>query len=121
MGGPGVEPDDPAAAVDVGWVNGLAAIRSLGRAGVRVLAVDHRPSALGFRSRYAEPFFSADSHADPTRFGAPTRPPRARFVAPIRALGEVVVFPTHDEQLNLIAQHLGDLQVLAPFPDWEIL
>ncbi|CAN5212679.1 hypothetical protein BH18ACT12_BH18ACT12_20210 [soil metagenome] len=46
----------PAAVVDVGWVNGLAAIRSLGRAGMRVLAVDHRPSALGFRSRYAERF-----------------------------------------------------------------
>jgi predicted ATP-grasp superfamily ATP-dependent carboligase len=100
----------PAAVVDVGWVNGLAAIRSLGRAGIRVLAVDHRPSALGFRSRYAEPFVCADAHADPTR-----------FVASIRALGEVVVFPTHDGQLNLIAQHLGDLQVHAPFPDWEIL
>ena len=105
-----VEHDLPAAVVDVGWVNGLAAIRSLGRAGIRVLAVDHRPSALGFRSRYAEPFLCADSHADPTR-----------FVASIRALGEVVVFPTHDGQLNLIAQHLGDLQVLAPFPDWDIL
>jgi len=104
------EHDLPAAVVDVGWVNGLAAIRSLGRARIRVLAVDHRPSALGFRSRYAEPFLSADAHADPTR-----------FVASIRALGEVVVFPTHDEQLNLIAQHLGDLEVLAPFPDWDIL
>src|SRR6476659_6690795 len=106
----GTEHEVPAAVVDVGWVNGLAAIRSLGRAGIRVLAVDHRPSALGFRSRYAEPFLSADWHAEPTR-----------FVASIRALGEVVVFPTHDGQLNLIAQHLGDLQVHAPFPVWEIL
>jgi D-aspartate ligase len=110
MDRPAAEHGLPAAVVDVGWVNGLAAIRSLGRAGVRVLAVDHRPSALGFRSRYAEPFLCADSHADPTR-----------FVASIRALGEVVVFPTHDGQLNLIAQHLGDLQVLAPFPAWDIL
>jgi predicted ATP-grasp superfamily ATP-dependent carboligase len=102
--------DVPAAVVDVGWVNGLAAIRSLGRAGIRVLAVDHRPSALGFRSRYAEPFLSADAHADPKR-----------FIASLRALGEIVVFPTHDQQLNLIAQHLGDLQVLAPFPAWDIL
>jgi D-aspartate ligase len=107
---PGAEHDLPAAVVDVGWVNGLAAIRSLGRAGIRVLAVDHRPSALGFRSRYAERFLSADWQAEPNR-----------FIASIRALGEVVVFPTHDGQLNLIAQHLGDLQVLAPFPDWEIL
>jgi len=96
--------------VDVGWVNGLAAVRSLGRAGIRVLAVDHRPSALGFRSRYAEPYLAADAHAAPLR-----------FIAALRALGEVVVFPTHDEQLNLIAQHLEDLQVLAPFPAWDLL
>ncbi|HEX9379390.1 MAG TPA: hypothetical protein VF872_07345 [Gaiellaceae bacterium] len=107
---PRAEHELPAAVVDVGWVNGLAAIRSLGRGGIRVLAVDHRPSALGFRSRYAERFLSADPHADPTR-----------FIASIRALGKVVVFPTHDEQLNLIAQHLGDLEVLAPFPDWNVL
>ena len=102
--------DVPAAVVDVGWVNGLAAIRSLGRAGIRVLAIDHRPSALGFRSRYAERFVSADPHTD-----------SPRFIASIRALGEVVVFPTHDEQLNLIAQHLGDLEVLTPFPGWDVL
>lgn len=104
------DPSIPAAVVDVGWVNGLAAIRSLGRAGIRVLAVDHRPSALGFRSRYAEPFLSPDPHEDETR-----------FVNFVRALGEVVVFPTHDEQLNLIARHLGDLDVLAPFPTWDVL
>ena len=49
-----------AVVVDVGWVNGLAAVRSLGRAGIRVLALDHRPSALGFRSRYAEPVLTPD-------------------------------------------------------------
>ena len=102
--------DVPAAVVDVGWVNGLAAIRSLGRAGIRVLAVDHRPSALGFRSRYAERFLSPDPHQDETR-----------FVAFVRALGRVVVFPTHDEQLNLVARHLGDLDVLAPVPAWDVL
>src|SRR5437870_13494651 len=98
----GAEHDVPAAVVDVGWVNGLAAIRSLGRAGIRVLAVDHRPSALGFRSRYAEPFLSPDPHSDETR-----------FVAFVRALGEVVVFPSHDEHLNMIARHIRDLAVLA--------
>jgi D-aspartate ligase len=96
--------------LDVGWVNGLAAIRSLGRNGRRVLAVDHRPSALGFRSRYAEPFLCPDPHTDETR-----------FVAFIRALGETVVFPTHDEALNVVARHLEDLPVLAPFPAWDVL
>src|SRR6266704_4549880 len=110
MGRSAAEHDVPAAVVDVGWVNGLAAIRSLGRAGIRVLAVDHRPSALGFRSRYAERLVSPDPHADPTG-----------FIDSIRALGEVVVLPPHDAQLNLIAQHLGDLDVLAPFPGWDVL
>src|SRR5205823_13860463 len=100
----------PAAVVDVGWVNGLAAIRSLGRAGIRVLAVDHRPSALGFRSRYAERFLCPDPRAYETR-----------FVAFVRALGEVVVFPTHDDSLNVLAQYLDDLPVLAPFPAWDLL
>src|SRR5204862_1177874 len=99
-----------AAVVDVGWVNGLAAIRSLGRAGIRVLAIDHRPSALGFRSKYAERFLCPDLHAD-----------EKRFVAFVRALGEVVVFPTHDDSLNVLAEYLDDLPVLAPFPAWDVL
>src|SRR5436190_9718705 len=107
---PTAEHDLPAAVVDVGWVNGLAAIRSLGRAGIRVLAVDHRPSALGFRSRFAERFVCPDPHAD-----------EERFVAFVRALGPVVVFPTHDEALNAIARHLAALEVLAPFPAWNVL
>ena len=36
-----------AVVVDVGWANGLAAIRSLGRAGIEVFAVDHRTSPRG--------------------------------------------------------------------------
>jgi D-aspartate ligase len=99
-----------AAVIDVGWVNGLAAIRSLGRAGVRVLAVDHRPSALGFRSKYAERILSPDPFAD-----------EHRFVNFVRALGEVVVFPTHDDTLNAIARYADDLEVLAPFPAWDVL
>ena len=100
----------PAAVVDVGWVNGLAAVRSLGRAGLRVLAVDHRPSALGFRSKYAEPVLAPDPFTD-----------EQGFVNRVRALGELVVFPTHDDSLNAIARHADDLAVLTPFPDWSLL
>src|SRR5690349_8538042 len=57
-----------AVVVDVGWVNGLAAVRSLGRAGLRVLALDQRSSALGFRSRYAEARLCPDPLADEDRF-----------------------------------------------------
>src|SRR4051795_7215813 len=96
----GTEHEVPAAVVDVGWVNGLAAIRSLGRAGVRVLAVDHRRSALGFRSRDAEPLLSPDPFDD-----------EERFVDFIRRLGEVVVFPTHDDSLHAIARRADELDV----------
>jgi D-aspartate ligase len=108
--GPGRAPLIPAAVVDVGWVNGLAAVRSLGRAGVRVLAVDHRPSALGFRSRYGE-----------TRICPDVRKDEAQFVDVFRQLGTVVVFPTHDHELNVLARHLPELSLLAPFPAWDVL
>jgi D-aspartate ligase len=105
---------NPAVVVDVGWVNGLAAIRSLGRAGVRVLALDHRTSALGFRSRYAE--------------AVVTPPPfeEEAFVAFLAALEldePAPVFATHDEPLNAIARgadRLGE-KFLYPFPRWEVL
>jgi D-aspartate ligase len=98
----------PGVVVGVGWVAGLAAIRSLGRAGVRVLAVDDRESALGFRSRYAEPRV------------APTRSGRA-YIEFLRALGAGVVFPTHDDDLETIARARNDLQLTCPFPGWDVL
>ena len=70
--------------VDVGWVNGLAAIRSLGRAGIPVLALDHRSSSLGFRSRYATPVKVPDPAVDEEGFVA--------RVAEIET--PAVVFPT---------------------------
>jgi D-aspartate ligase len=100
--------------VDVGWVNGLAAIRSLGRAGVRVLALDHRQRALGFRSRYAEPVLCPDPQ-DEDAF--------VSFLAELELDAPAPVFPTHDEPLNAIARgadRLGD-RFLLPFPRWETL
>jgi D-aspartate ligase len=104
----------PAAVVDVGWVNGLAALRSLGRAGVRVFAVDHRPSALGFRSRYAERVLAPDPVEDEEGFVAALRGLAARAESPM------VVFPTHDAPLNALARNLDD-SMLAPFPAWDVL
>jgi predicted ATP-grasp superfamily ATP-dependent carboligase len=106
-----------AVVVEVAWVNGLAAIRSLGRRGLRVLAVDHRPYALGFRSRYAEPRIAPDPLDD-----------EDGFVAALRSLaGEtddvLPVFPTHDEHVNAIARHadvLGE-HYRFPFPSWDVL
>ena len=103
--------------VDVGWVNGLAAIRSLGRAGAGVVALDHRPWALGLRSRFAVPFVAPDPGAD-----------EEGFVSALVRLGDALgqaapIFPTHDEGLNTIARHaeeLGD-RFLYPFPAWSSL
>jgi D-aspartate ligase len=103
---PAVRP--PAVVVGVGWVAGLAAIRSLGRAGVRVLAVDDRPGALGFRSRYAEP------HVAPAREGD-------AYVEFLAALGEGVVFPTHDDDLATIARCRERLRLTCPFPGWDVI
>ncbi|HEY6835383.1 MAG TPA: hypothetical protein VI142_02835 [Gaiellaceae bacterium] len=104
----------PAVVVDVGWVNGLAAIRSLGRAGLKVYAVDHRRSALGFRSRYARPLLSPDPQ-DEEAFVA--------FLAELELETPAPVFPTHDEPLNAIAragERLAE-RLLFPFPQWEVL
>jgi predicted ATP-grasp superfamily ATP-dependent carboligase len=95
----------PAIVVDVGFVNGLGAIRSLGRAGLRVVAVDHRPSALGFRSRFAERVLAPSPLAD-----------EQGFVEKLRELGPGVVFCTHDEGLAAIARHRDELELLCPFP-----
>jgi D-aspartate ligase len=100
----------PAVVVGAGWVAGLAAIRSLGRAGVRVLAVDDRASALGFRSRYAEPRLAPDRIEEQEAF--------VRFLA---KLGEGVAFPTHDDDLETIARHRDELQLICPFPAWDVL
>jgi predicted ATP-grasp superfamily ATP-dependent carboligase len=106
-----------AVVVEVAWVNGLAAIRSLGRHGLRVLALDHRPHALGFRSRYAEPRLAPDPLDD-----------EDGLVAVLRSLAEetddvLPVFPTHDEHVNAIARHAGVLaeRYRFPFPSWEVL
>ena len=101
-----------AVVVDVGWVNGLAAIRSLGRAGIPVFAADHRSSPLGFRSRYAQPVTVPDPLADEEGF----------VDAIARIGGPAAVFPTHDPPLNALARHADRLDgFLFPFPVGERL
>ena len=95
----------PAIVVDVGFVNGLSAIRSLGRAGVRVFAVDHRTSALGFRSRFATNVRAPNPLED-----------EQGFVEALRPIGPGVVFATHDEGLRAVARHRDELGLLCPFP-----
>ena len=104
---------NPAVVVDVAWVNGLAAVRSLGRAGMRVLALDHRQSALGFRSRYAEPVLTPDPQDEEAFID---------FLAGLE-VERAPLFATHDEPLNAVARGAGRLgeKFLYPFPPWEVL
>ena len=107
----------PALVVDVGWVNGVAAVRSLGRPGIPVLALDHRPSALGFRSRYALPLVCPDPGVEDEAF--------VSFVAELGGLFDfrAPVFPTHDEPLSALARGRGRLgdRFAYPFPRSEAL
>jgi D-aspartate ligase len=110
-------PMPPAVVADVGWVNGLAAIRQLERAGIPVIALDQRRSALGFRSRYGFGVLSPD----------PLRE-RDAYVELLVRLGDVIgrpapIFPTHDDHLAAIAgaaEELGD-RFRYPFPPWKVL
>jgi predicted ATP-grasp superfamily ATP-dependent carboligase len=102
----------PAVVVNVGWVNGVAAIRSLGRARIPVVALDRSPSALGLRSRYATGLVCPDPVRD-----------EKRFVELLMRVGDALgrpapILPTHDEELKAIARNaasLGD-RFLYPFP-----
>ena len=106
-----------AVVAEVGWANGLAAIRSLGRHGLRVLAVDNRTYALGFRSRYAEPRLAPDPIDDEDGY-------IAAFKAIAAETDDVLpVFPTHDEHLNALSRHTTELgeRYRFPFPSWDVL
>ena len=85
-----------AVVAEVAWANGLATIRSLGRAGLRVLALDHRRSALGFRSRYAEPVLCPDPLSDEEGFSRCL----AELCEALRS--PAPIFPSHDEYLKAI-------------------
>ena len=94
----------PAVVVDVNWVNGLAAVRSLGRAGGA--GGRRRPPHLGARPPIA------------LRAPGPVPDPGADeegFVSLLSELGDALgrpaaVFPTHDESLNAVAR--------APVSGW---
>ena len=107
----------PAIVLEVGWVNGLGAIQTLARAGVKVLALDHRPFAIGLRSRYCLPLLCPDPYAEEQRFAA--------FLSELAELlpAPAPIFATHDDGLASIARALPGLggKLLCPAPDAEKL
>ena len=58
----------PAIVLQASGPNALGIVRSLGRAGIPVIACDHDPDALGLVSRYARPVVTAGPVDEPDRF-----------------------------------------------------
>ena len=111
--GDGLRP--PAVVLDVSFVNGLEAIRSLARVEAPVLAVDHRPAALGLRSRLATGLLAPDPADEPA------------YLAFLHELHDelheqAVVFATHDAPLELVARHQAELPALQLVGSgWDVL
>jgi D-aspartate ligase len=109
----------PAAAVvsSCEYPNGLAAIRSLGRRGIDVVAVDDDRRAIGMNSRYARPVLAPSPMQD-----------ERGFVSSLRELGETfdrpaVFYATSDPVLRAVAEneHVLGEHYLFPFPGWNVL
>jgi D-aspartate ligase len=93
---------------------GVAVARSLGRRGIRVIAVEHDAGARGLGSRYLERRLLVP------RDGAET-------IAALEALGADgdggVLIPTNDHYLTLVSQHFARLSRLFSLtvPPWDVL
>ncbi len=107
----------PAVVAKCGSPNALAAIRSLGRAGIPVVALDYRRNELGLTSRFARPRLCPDPVNHEERFVR-------SLVELAEDLGvEAPIFPTNDELLNAIGRNESELRsrYLCPFPRWDVL
>lgn len=107
----------PAIVLQASGPNALGIIRSLARAGVRVLAADHDPKALGLLSRYATPVRMADPLSEPDA-----------FIDDLLTLGrgrgaEGVLFPTHDEAIATIGPHEAEVDAVLrrPWSPWPVM
>jgi predicted ATP-grasp superfamily ATP-dependent carboligase len=92
---------------------GVASIRSLGRAGVPVIGVDHLPNALGFRSRYLTERFRIGGR-DQDALG---------LLETLGPQGGGVLMPTNDHYLRLVARNSERLssQFVLTTPPWDVL
>lgn len=82
---------------------GLGLVRALGREGIRVLALDPQPDAVGMNSRYATPVVTPDIKADPQAY--------LDFLLDLgRSLpAKAVLFPTGDPTVVLFSKARDEL------------
>ena len=107
-------PRPPAIVLDCSYVNGLSAVRQLAGAGPPVVALDHRPQALGLRSRLAVPVVCPNPAVDEPGFAA-------LLGEVVEVLGgRAVAFPTHDD--HLVAVNRANIRgLILPFGPPELI
>jgi len=91
----------------------VAAIQSLGRAGVPIVAVDHNRNALGFFSRYVTETFRITEDHDSA-------------LGLIQGLGKEgggLLIPTNDHYLILASKHFDSLSrhLTLTTPQWDVM
>lgn len=103
--------------LEASWVNGLGIMRGLAKHGLQSLALDHKPTPVGFASRHSTGLTCPDPAQAPDDFG--------EFLLALgRALPQKgVLLITHDTYLAAIAQRE---KALAPYfhftaPSWRVL
>ena len=91
----------------------LAVIQALGRAGVSVVAADHRSSPLGFYSRYLVKKF----HIENCNHAALT------LLEQLGQNGGGMIIPTNDEYLILVSKNFHSLSrhFILTTPPWDLL
>src|SRR4051812_44352524 len=96
---------------------GLAGVRDLGRAGLRVLAVGHQQSAAGVWSRHAASWaLGPDSITEPEDF--------VRGIVELgEAHGPLVLYPSGESAIDalLLASHEVPPAIVLPYPDLDAL
>lgn len=92
---------------------GVAAVQSLGRAGVSVIGVDHDPTALGFFSRYLQAKFVIKNDAAAG----------LAFLEEMGRNGGGMLVPTNDQYVMLVSQNHERLSKLFTLttPPWDAL
>jgi predicted ATP-grasp superfamily ATP-dependent carboligase len=102
----------------VTWANGLGLIRSLGQAGVPVVALDPKPEAIGLSSRYVAVGLVCPDAGEQA----------AAFLDFMDQLGQClkqpgVLFLTRDQDVSTVSRNQERLErhFLVPFARWDVL
>lgn len=108
----------PAIVIGVAWANGLGLIRSLGQAGVPVLALDPTPDAIGFYSRYTTAGLACPDPGEE----------EAAFLEFMDQLGarlphSGVLFLTRDQDVSTVGRNRSRLEehFHVPFAPWDVI